>query len=60
MLKFAAKDATDFASRFLREKGGLYADVTVWPLPDEEADRRAILRTFREAQRGIRPGDLFR
>lgn len=57
-LKFAAKDATDLAERLLREKGGLYADVRPWPLLDDEADRRAILRTFREVQRELRPGDV--
>jgi hypothetical protein len=57
-LNFAAKDATDFASRFLPEKGGLYGEVKAWPLPNDEADRRGILRTFRDVQRTIKAGDL--
>ena len=57
-LRFAAKDAIDVAERFVREEGGLYADVKPWPLRDDEADRRSILRTFREVQRGLQPGDV--
>jgi uncharacterized caspase-like protein len=57
-LKFAAKDATDLANRLLREKGGLYADVKPVLLPEDEADRGSILRTFREVQRALKPGDV--
>ena len=57
-LRFAAKDATDIADRFLAEQGGLYGKVNPWPLANGEADRRAILRTFREVQRAVTPGDL--
>ena len=55
-LRFAAKDATDIADRFLAEQGGLYGKVNPWPLANGEADRRAILRTFREVQRAVTPG----
>ena len=57
-LRFAAKDATDIANRFLAEQGGLYGKVNPWPLANGEADRRAILRTFRDVQRAVTPGDL--
>jgi hypothetical protein len=57
-LKFAAKDATDLANRLMREKGGLYADVKPVLLPEDEADRGSILRTFREMQRALKPGDV--
>jgi hypothetical protein len=57
-LKFAAKDATDVAERFLQEKGDLYGEVRAWPLPNQEANRRSVLRTFREASRMVEPGDV--
>jgi WD40 repeat protein len=42
-LEFAAKDARDFASFMLSQKGGLYGDVTVKTLTDAAATREAII-----------------
>ena len=42
-LAFAAKDARDFASLMLSQKGGLYGDVTVKTLTDAGATRQAII-----------------
>lgn len=42
-LAYAAKDARDFASLMLRQKGGLYGDVTIRVLTDAAATREAIL-----------------
>jgi WD40 repeat protein len=42
-LKFAAKDARDFAAAMARQKGGLYRDVVVKVLTDEQATKDALL-----------------
>ncbi len=42
-LKFAAKDARDFAVAMVRQKGGLYRDVVVKVLTDEQATKDALL-----------------
>jgi len=42
-LDFAAKDAKDFASLMLLQKGGLYGEVGVRVLTDAAANRQAVL-----------------
>lgn len=42
-LAFAAKDANDFAAAALRQRGGLYRDVTVRLLTDAQASRDEIV-----------------
>lgn len=42
-LKFAAKDARDFGSSLIKQKGGLYRDVVVKIITDREATRDNIL-----------------
>lgn len=42
-LDFGAKDARDFAAIMLRQKGGLYGEVSVRVLTDAAATREAIL-----------------
>jgi hypothetical protein len=42
-LKYAAKDARDFAAALERLKGGLYRDVVVRPLTDEKAVKDEVL-----------------
>ncbi len=42
-LKFAAKDARDFAQALLRQKNGLYRDVVVKVLTDRQATRDDIM-----------------
>ncbi len=41
-LEYPAKDARDFAAALLNQKGGLYGDVEVRPLVDEEATAGGI------------------
>ena len=43
VLDYGAKDARDFAAIMLRQKGGLYGEVSVRVLTDEAATREAIL-----------------
>ncbi len=45
-LQFAAKDASDFAASFLKQRGGLYRDVVVKVLTDEKVTREEILDGF--------------
>ncbi len=45
-LQFAAKDAKDFAESVLKQKGGLYREVTVKVLTDEKATRDEIIDGF--------------
>jgi len=45
-LDFAAKDARDFAAAIKQQKGGLYREVQVRVLPDDEASKGAILDGF--------------
>jgi len=42
-LSFSAKDARDFADALMRQSGGLYRDVVVKVLADEQATRDEIL-----------------
>ncbi len=42
-LKYAAKDARDFAAALKAQHGGLYGDVTVQVITDKEANRDAII-----------------
>jgi WD40 repeat protein len=46
VLQFAAKDASDFAQSFLKQKGGLYRDVVVKVLTDEKATKDEIIDGF--------------
>ena len=43
ILKYAAKDARDFAALMQRQKGGLYGEVTVKVLTDDDATGQAVL-----------------
>lgn len=45
-LRFAAKDARDFAAALQRQKGGLYEDVVVKVLADEGATKDSVLDGF--------------
>ncbi len=45
-LNFAAKDARDFAAAWQRQKGGLYQDVIVKVLADEQATKDSVLDGF--------------
>jgi uncharacterized caspase-like protein len=42
-LRFAAKDARDFAQAMQKQKGGLYQDVTIKVLVDQDATKNNIL-----------------
>jgi hypothetical protein len=45
-LKYAAKDARDFAAIWQRQKGGLYQDVVVRVLTDDQAKKEDVLDGF--------------
>ena len=45
-LKYAAKDARDFADLFRKQKGGLYEKVYVKTLTDENVTREDIIKTM--------------
>jgi WD40 repeat protein len=45
-LGYPAKDARDFAAALVRQKGGLYRDVTVRVLTDEQATRDEVVDAF--------------
>lgn len=51
VLEYAAKDARDFASLMLLQKGGLYGEVTAKVLTDGAATREAILDGFQWLRR---------
>ena len=42
-LRYAAKDAQDFAAALLRQKGGLYRDVQVKVLTDDKANKDDVI-----------------
>lgn len=56
-LAFAAKDARDFASLMLLQKGGLYGDVTVRVLTDSAATHEAVLDGLRWLRQTASPRD---
>ena len=45
-LRYAAKDASDFAAAWQRQKGHLYRDVVIRLLTDEEANKISVLAGF--------------
>ena len=56
-LKFAAKDAEDFAAFWPAQKGGLFADVQVTCLTDEKASRDEILTCLLDWRQHWSDGD---
>ena len=56
-LKFAAKDATDFVSTMLKQKGKMYKDISVKTLTDKEANTSNILDGLEWIQKETKPND---
>jgi hypothetical protein len=57
-LKFAAKDAIDFAAIVQNQKGKLYRDVVVKLLTDAKASRADVLAGFDWLQKQVTPKDV--
>jgi WD40 repeat protein len=57
-LKFSAKDAEDFAAALLRQKGGLYHDVDIRLLVNEDATKDEILGGFDWLERETTSKDI--
>ncbi|GAM09469.1 putative WD repeat-containing protein alr2800 [Geobacter sp. OR-1] len=57
-LAFAAKDARDFAVEFMKQKGGLYRDVTIKVITDSSATREAVLDGLEWLQRQATAKDV--
>ena len=57
-LKFAAKDAVDFAAIVQSQKGKLYRDVVVKLLTDAKASRADVLAGFEWLQKQVTPKDV--
>lgn len=58
VLRFAAKDATDFAAALARQKEGLYRDVVVKTLTDVQATKDEILDGLEWLQREVTSKDV--
>jgi WD40 repeat protein len=57
-LSFAAADAADFAMRLKQQEGGLYHQVLVQTLTDDEATRRSIKEGFQWLEREMTTRDV--
>jgi WD40 repeat protein len=57
-LRYAAKDAADFAAALEGQKGGLYRDVYVRLLRDRDVRREAIADGLHWLERQVGPGDV--
>ena len=57
-LTYAAKDAQDFAATIIKQKGGIYRDVTVRSVTDVAANRAGVLEGFEWLQRQTTSKDV--
>ena len=57
-LKWAAKDARDFAAALERQKGRLYRDVVVTLLVEKTADNASIINSLQTLESQVGPDDL--
>lgn len=57
-LKYAAKDARDFAAAIQKQKGGLYRDVTVKVLADAQATRDDVMDGLDWLQKEVTAKDV--
>jgi len=57
-LGLAAKDATDLAAVFLKQKGKLYSDVQVWLLTDSKATRDDVVDGLEWLKREVTARDV--
>jgi WD40 repeat protein len=57
-LKYAAKDAKDFAAALQAQKGGLYRDVELTVLTDAEATNAAVRRALTWLKRSVTSRDV--
>jgi WD40 repeat protein len=57
-LRYAAKDALDFAEVFLKQKGKLYQDVLVKSLTNKDASKKQLLDGLAWLQNNTKPQDV--
>jgi hypothetical protein len=57
-LRFAAKDARDVIATFRSQAGGLYSDVRVTELLDQEATRGQIEKALNDLRQRVRSSDV--
>jgi hypothetical protein len=58
-LKYAARDAEAVASAFERAGAGLYGEIFVEVLKDQDVTRAVLEAKFRELAKSVRPNDVF-
>jgi dipeptidyl aminopeptidase/acylaminoacyl peptidase len=57
-LKFASKDASDFAAIMKRQHGRLYRDIEIRLLTDQDATQARIAESLRWLKEEVAPGDV--